>query len=138
MPPPPPAVRLLDELKLAATGVPIYVQVRDQALRALAAGVLAPGDQMPTMRQVAVALRIDLNTVRRAYDELERAGALTVQHGRGTFVAGPPEPHDPEAEGRSLDGLARQTLATAAALGIDPGDLLRRLTELLEEKGDSP
>jgi GntR family transcriptional regulator len=135
---PAPAVRLLEELKLAANGVPIYVQLRDQVLRALAASVLAPGDQMPTMRQVAVALRIDLNTVRRAYDELERAGALTVQHGRGTFVARPPEAHDPEAEGRRLDGLARQTLATAAALGIDPGALLQRLTELIEEKGASP
>ncbi len=133
-----PAVRLLEELRLAATGVPIYVQVRDQVLRALGAGVLAPGDQMPTMRQVAVALRIDLNTVRRAYDELERTGALTVQHGRGTFVAGAPAAHDPDAEGRRIDGLARQTLATAAALGIDPGALMRRLTELIEEKGASP
>ena len=135
---PTPAVRLLDELRLAASGVPIYVQVRDQVLRALAAGVLAPGDQMPTMRQVAVALRIDLNTVRRAYDELERAGAPIVQHGRGTFVATPPEPHDPAAEARRLDGLARQTLATAAALGVGAQALVRRLSELIEEKGASP
>ena len=50
--------------------MPIYVQVRDQILRALGEGRLKPGDRMPTMRQVAVALRIDLNTARRAYDEL--------------------------------------------------------------------
>ena len=133
-----PAHRLLDELRLAANGVPIYVQLRDQVLRALAAGGLAPGDQMPTMRQVAVALRIDLNTVRRAYDELERAGALTLQHGRGTFFAAAPAPHDARAESERLDCLARQTLATAAALGLDPTALLRRLTDLIDEKGALP
>lgn len=132
------ATRLLDKLTIAASGVPIYVQLRDQVLRSLAEGALKPGDQMPTMRQVAVALRIDINTVRRAYDELERTGALTVQHGRGTFVASPPAPHDAEAEAARLDGLARQTLATAAALGLAPEALVRRLSALIADGGDSP
>ena len=67
---------VLDGLTLGSAGVPIYVQLRDQLLHAIGDGVLAPGDQMPTMRQVAVALKVDLNTVRHAYDELERAGAI--------------------------------------------------------------
>ena len=66
--------QLLSALRIEAAGVPIYVQLREQFLRMMGAGVLRPGDQMPTMRQVAVALRIDLNTVSHAYDELERAG----------------------------------------------------------------
>ena len=57
----------LDRLTLEASGVPIYVQIRDQMLRAIGEGTLRPGEQMPTMRQVAVALKVDLNTVRHAY-----------------------------------------------------------------------
>src|SRR5260370_13969536 len=81
---------LLTSLRLESSGVPIYVQLRDQILRQLGAGVLTAGDQMPTMREVAVALKIDLNTVRHAYDELERAGPITLVRGRGSFVPKPP------------------------------------------------
>ena len=90
---------LLTTLRLESSGVPIYVQLREQILRQLGAGVLAAGDQMPTMREVAVALKIDLNTVRHAYDELERMGAITLVRGRGSFVAKPPP----------VDGRARAT-----------------------------
>ena len=77
---------LLNSLHLdKLSGVPIYVQLREQILRSLGAGVLAGGEQMPTMREVAVALKIDLNTVRHAYDELERLGAITLIRGRGSF-----------------------------------------------------
>ncbi len=82
--------QILNALRLEGSGVPIYVQLREQILRQLGAGVLAPGDQMPTMREVAVALKVDLNTVRHAYDELERIGAITLVRGRGSFVAKPP------------------------------------------------
>src|SRR6185312_4148692 len=65
----------LSLLRIEPTGVPIYLQLREQFLRAMGAGLLSAGDQMPTMRQVAVALKVDLNTVRHAYDDLERLGA---------------------------------------------------------------
>src|SRR5258706_122356 len=78
------------------------------------------GDQMPTMRQVAVELRVDLNTVRRAYDELERLGAVTLVRGRGSFVAEPPPAMQGPAHQVEMENLARQTLAAAAALGVDP------------------
>ena len=76
------------------------------------------------------ALRIDLNTVRHAYDELERAGALTLVRGRGSFVAEPPAAlagpdHDAEAE-----RLARQALAAAAAAGVDPQALAQKIMQL--------
>jgi GntR family transcriptional regulator len=129
-------VQLLSLLRIEDTGVPIYVQLREQFLRIMGAGRLKPGDQMPTMRQVAVALRIDLNTVRHAYDELERAGAVTLVRGRGSFVAEPPAPmqgpdHDAEAE-----RLARQVLATAAAAGVDPRLLARKIMALAATKED--
>ena len=111
---------LLKALRLESSGVPIYVQLREQILRHLGAGVLAPGDQMPTMRQVAVALKVDLNTVRHAYDELERLGAITLIRGRGSFVAKPPPAMGARAQQAQTDSLAKQVLATAAAMGIDP------------------
>src|SRR5580658_10240113 len=105
---------LLNALQLESAGVPIYVQLREQFLRAIGAGVLAPGDQMPTMRQVAVALKVDLNTVRHAYDELERAGAIRLERGRGSFVANAPPTVDPPAKAARTDHLARRILAMAA------------------------
>ncbi|MBS0364043.1 MAG: GntR family transcriptional regulator [Proteobacteria bacterium] len=118
------------------TGVPIYVQLREQFLRAIGAGLLSPGDQMPTMRQVAVALKVDLNTVRRAYDELERLGALELVRGRGSFVAQPPPAKGGLEHERDTDNLARQTLAAALAMGVDPQALANRIAALAADKGD--
>jgi GntR family transcriptional regulator len=126
--------QVLDSLRLEGKGAPIYVQLREQFLRAMGAGLLTPGDQMPTMRQVAVALRIDLNTVRRAYDELERMGAVTLERGRGSFVAAPPEPLHPDAQAEAADQLARQILAQAAARGVEPHRLIERIAALAVEK----
>ena len=124
----------LAALRIEDTGVPIYVQLREQLLRVMGAGVLGPGDQMPTMRQVAVAVKVDLNTVRHAYDDLERRGALTLVRGRGSFVAEPPPAMQGRAQEAETDNLARQTLATAAALGVDPAALSQRIAALAAEK----
>lgn len=125
---------LLKTLRLESSGVPIYVQLRQQILRQLGAGVLAPGDQMPTMREVAVALKIDLNTVRHAYDELERIGAITLVRGRGSFVAKPPAAIGIRAQQAQADGLAKQVLATAATMGIDPLTVADRIRALAKQK----
>jgi GntR family transcriptional regulator len=90
-------------LAIQDNGIPIYVQLRDQLSALIGRGTLAPGERLPTMREVAVALRIDLNTVQRAYAELEREGILTLVRGRGTFVAEtPPGPRDRQAEAEAL------------------------------------
>jgi GntR family transcriptional regulator len=125
---------LLKALRLDNSGVPIYVQLREQILRQLGAGVLAAGDQMPTMRKVAVALRVDLNTVRHAYDELERMGAITLVRGRGSFVAKPPPAMGARVQQVQADSLAKQVLATAAAMGIDPIAVADRITTLAKQK----
>ena len=126
----------LDLLQLENTGVPIYVQLREQFLRAMGQGLLKAGDQMPTMRQVAVHLRVDLNTVRHAYDELERLGALVLVRGRGSFVAEPPAPVAPAQLETQTDNLARQTLAAARAQGIDPAALCDRIAAMAAAKED--
>jgi len=125
---------LLKSLRLDSSGVPIYVQLRDQILRQLGAGVLARGDQMPTMREVAVALKIDLNTVRHTYDELERMGAITLVRGRGSFVAQPPPAISVRAQAMQIDSLAKQALATAAAAGVDPVALADRIKALAKKE----
>jgi len=125
---------LLKSLRLDNSGVPIYVQLRDQILRQLGAGVLASGDQMPTMREVAVELKIDLNTVRHTYDELDRMGAITLVRGRGSFVAQPPPAMGVRAQAVQIDSLAKQVLATATAAGIDPVALADRIKVLAKQK----
>jgi GntR family transcriptional regulator len=129
---------VLATLRLGEGGVPIYVQLREQLLGAIGAGVLAPGDQMPTMRQVAVALRVDLNTVRHAYDELERAGAIRLERGRGSFVADAPPAIDADARTAQIENLARQSLAMAQAQGIDPRDLAERIIAMALTKEALP
>ncbi|MBN9487854.1 GntR family transcriptional regulator [Reyranella sp.] len=121
---------ILNRIRLENTGVPIYVQLREQILRLLGAGALSPGDQMPTMREVAVALKVDLNTVRHAYDELERLGAITLVRGRGSFVAEPPAAMNGRAAMAQTDTLAKQVIATALAMGVDPATLADRITAL--------
>ena len=126
--------QLLESLRLDNSGVPIYVQLREQILRNLGAGMLDRGDQMPTMREVAVALKIDLNTVRHAYDELERLGAIKLVRGRGSFVADPPPALGVRAQAVQIDNLAKQVLAMAAAAGIDPAALADRIKTLAKQK----
>jgi GntR family transcriptional regulator len=128
--------QILSALQIEANGVPIYVQLREQVLAAMGAGALKPGDQMPTMRQVAVALRVDLNTVRHAYDELERMGAVTLVRGRGSFVAEPPAPATASVQAETADKLARQTLAMAASAGVAPEILIERIAALAANKED--
>jgi GntR family transcriptional regulator len=125
---------LLTSLRLDSSGVPIYVQLRDQILRGLGAGILSSGERMPTMREVAVALRIDLNTVRHAYDELERMGAITLVRGRGSFVAELPRPLGARAQAQQVDSLAKQTLAIAATSGVDPIALAERIIALAKKE----
>ena len=125
---------LLKILRLENSGVPIYIQLREQIFRQLGAGLLAPGEQMPTMREVAVTLKVDLNTVRHAYDELERMGAITLVRGRGSFVAKPPPAMGVRARQAEADNLAKQVLATAATMGIDPIAVADRIRALAQQK----
>jgi GntR family transcriptional regulator len=121
---------MLDRLRISDTGVPIYVQLREQILHAIGDGTLKPGTRLPTMREVAVALKIDLNTVQRAYAALERERVLTTLRGRGTFVADAPPPVDPSLRAATVEGLAQRTIATAHSLGLDPREVARLMLTL--------
>ncbi len=121
---------MLETLHIQDSGVPIYVQIRDQILGAIGAGLLKPGDRLPTMREVAVSLRVDLNTVRRAYEAAQEAGVIVLVKARGTFVADHPAPTDAIDRSDKVDRLAYQTIALARAAGVDPAILAQRITDI--------
>ena len=125
---------VLDRIHIESNGVPIYVQLREQMLRAIGAGQLRPGEQMPTMREVAVALKVDLNTVRHAYEELERAGAIVIRRARGTFVADAPPKADRQEHARRVEALAQQAIAMAKAAGADAADVAKKMLQLTARK----
>lgn len=125
---------MIPRILLEDNGVPRYVQMRDQLLRAIGAGALQPGQQMPTMRELAVELKVDLNTVRHAYDELEKTGAIVIIRARGTYVAERPPPLDKSQQDKRLDNLAQETIAIANAAGIDPVELAQRMIKLSQPK----
>ena len=119
---------MLNQLRLQDNGIPIYVQLREQILAAIGRGALTPGAQLPTMRQVAVALRIDLNTVQRAYAELEREGILTTTRGRGSFVV--EVPRSSRNKRKDAQELALKVAAQAQGGGIALEDLIAALVQL--------
>ncbi|HTD06188.1 GntR family transcriptional regulator [Undibacterium sp.] len=125
---------MIPSIRIEDNGVPRYVQIRDQLLRAIGAGVLRPGVQMPTMRELAVALKVDLNTVRHAYDELARTGAIVIVRARGTYVAERPPPVDALLLAKRMESLAHETIAIANAAGIDPVDLANRIIGMTQPK----
>ena len=126
---------MLRTLHLENNGVPYYVQIRDQFLRAIGSGVLRPGEQLPTMREVAVALKVDLNTARHAFDELEQAGAVVIVRARGTYGAERPPPVDAARQNRKIEGLAQQVVAMATAAGLDPADVARQVIQIARSQG---
>jgi GntR family transcriptional regulator len=109
------------------SGVPVYRQLIDQVQGAIAMGVLRPGDQLPTVRLVAVELAINPNTVMRAYRELEIRGFLDTQQGTGTFVADRPDGISDEDRERMLFQLVGEFVARAGAAGVTIQELIRAL-----------
>jgi GntR family transcriptional regulator len=102
-------------------GIPVYRQVIDQVKRAVAVGVLAEGEQLPTVKALALQLTVNANTVARAYRDLERDGVIETAVGRGSFVRA----NNAEAV-QSLDAIARGVCSDAVreikTLGVARSD----------------
>ena len=107
---------------------PIYAQLERGFRAAIASRRLAPGDQLPTVRQLAVTLRVNANTVARVYSELERAGVIVTRRGVGSFIAATPaQAHPPRQHERRLRTFVTRVLADADAAGFTIDDLLAAL-----------
>ena len=112
-----------------SSGVPVYRQLIDQVQAGIATGVLGLGHQLPTVRQVAVDLAINPNTVMRAYRELEIRGVLDTQQGSGTFIAAQQPQIDGDDRTRRLDQLVDEFVARAGSGGFTLGEVLQALKE---------
>ena len=117
------------------SGVPVYRQIIDQVLGGIAAGTLAAGHQLPTVRQVAVDLSINPNTVVRAYRELEIRGVLETQQGTGTFISRQKLKHDEVERQRALSQLVNEFVSRAGAAGFTVDELVKELNDRAAEGG---
>jgi DNA-binding transcriptional regulator YhcF (GntR family) len=116
------------QLRLDAhSGVPIYRQIIDQILGSVAAGTLTGGAQLPTVRQLAVDLSINPNTVVRAYRELEIRGVLATEQGTGTFISHQKAQRDGAERQRRLNQMVGEFVARAGSEGFTLEELIEQL-----------
>ena len=117
----------------AHSGVPVYRQLIDQVQAAIASRALATGDQLPTVRQVAVDLAINPNTVLRAYREMEIRGLLDTQQGTGTFIADKKVEFSKLERERQLQQLIGEFVSRAGSSGFTLKQMIAALQELSPE-----
>lgn len=118
--------------------VPIYVQIEEKIRSLIAAGQLRPGEQLPTIRDLAAALRVNYNTISRVYRDLDRDGLISTRRGRGSFVAGvSDEEQMVRMREEKLQAILCSALDEARMLGYTPGEvaavLVKRLKRWREE-----
>jgi len=122
--------------------IPIYVQIIDQIKHMIANGTLRPDDQLPTVRQLATDLRVNFNTIARAYRMLDEEGLISTQHGRGTYILPlPSEKNGDILRQQDLDWLTRHYLNEVAQLGYsaeDVSQILKGYINLWVESGTPP
>ena len=117
-----------------SSGTPIYRQIVDQVRQAVAGGTLRPGDRLPPVRDLAVELTVNPNTVARAYQDLERDGVIETSRGRGTFVASGAAKVAVAERVERLGPVLDRVIAEAYLLGISEDDLGRILEKRLSER----
>jgi GntR family transcriptional regulator len=122
--------------------IPSYVQIIDQIKHLIAIGALRPDDQLPTVRQLAADLRLNFNTIARAYRALDEEGLISTQHGRGTFILAIPNAKNGETLRQlSLEWLTRHYLNEAVVLGYSPVDvkeIFETNLKIWEQTGSPP
>ena len=106
----------------------MYLQIMEQIRQRVAVGEWAPGDEIPSIRQLAVVLSVSVITIKRAYLELEREGVIVTQHGKGSFIAPNPDVN-PRIYEEELDDHLEQAARLGALLGLAEDELGGRLRE---------
>jgi GntR family transcriptional regulator len=120
------------------SGQPIYLQIVEQIRQMVASGELQPGDQLPTVRQLATDLRVNFNTVARAYRLLDEAGLISTQHGRGTYVWEAPSTEALQhLRWQGLEGLLDHCIQEALRQGYSPTEIRQAFEEQLNKTKES-
>jgi GntR family transcriptional regulator len=115
------------------SGNPIYIQIINQIKHKIATGDLVPDDQLPTVRQLAADLRVNFNTIARAYRMLDEEGVISTQHGRGTFILTPPsEDFIQHMRREDLIRLTRRYLNDMHDLGYTPEEVQKIIAEKIQ------
>lgn len=115
------------------SGQPIYTQIVEQITQLVASGELNEGDQLPTVRHLATELRVNFNTVARAYRILDETGLISTQQGRGTYIwTVPSDDRLQHLHQEGLEVLTRRYLAEAARLSYSAEEVARTITPFLQ------
>ncbi|KMQ50461.1 Transcriptional regulator, GntR family [Chitinispirillum alkaliphilum] len=117
-----------------SSGVPYYRQIVNQVTYAVVNGMLKPGERLPTVRQLAVDLQVNLNTIVKAYNELEIRGVINTQQGTGTFVSENRLKIDPKEKEQGLERLCYSFLDEVASLGIHTEEIFSTLERIVNER----
>jgi GntR family transcriptional regulator len=115
------------------SGLPIYIQIMNQIENQVIGGILKPGDQLPTVRSLASELRVNFNTVARAYRMLDEARIISTQQGRGTYITEipPPEVKD-RLRKEMLDALAKRYISEALRLEFSKSEIRQMVSDQLK------
>ena len=117
------------------SGIPIYTQIVEQVKQQVVSGELKPGDQLPTVRALALELRVNFNTVARAYRLLDEAGIISTQQGRGTYILDvPPPERTDKLRQQALSALTRDYLHEAQRLGCDPKEIMKTIKDQIKSE----
>lgn len=115
------------------SGLPIYTQIVNQVQAQIAGGILQPGDQLPTVRALAEELRVNFNTVARAYRILDEARIISTQQGRGTYITEIPPPKVTEQlRKESLIALTHRYISEAKRLDFSEKEISQMIKEQLK------
>jgi len=115
------------------SGLPIYTQIVNQVQAQVAGGVLKPGDQLPTVRALAEELRVNFNTIARAYRILDEARIISTQQGRGTYITVSPPPKVMERLRReALEALTQRYIAEAMRLEFSKNEISEMVVDQLK------
>jgi len=115
------------------SGLPIYIQIVNQVQQQVSGGSLKPDTQLPTVRALASELRINFNTVARAYRLLDDAGVISTQQGRGTYIMEKPPPEvEKKLRAETLEALARQYIGEAKRLNFSNVEMAQVLRDQLK------
>jgi GntR family transcriptional regulator len=121
------------------SGLPIYTQIVNQVQAQVVSGILKPGDQLPTVRALAEELRVNFNTIARAYRILDEARIISTQQGRGTYITEKPPPSVSEKlRKETLEALTHRYISEARRLEFSKSEIRQMVSDHLKTWSDAP